>query len=133
MPVRYFPAIVEKAEEGFGAFFPDLPGCTSGGDTIEQAAANAEEALALHLAGMAEDRETIPAPTPFDRIERDPEVNEVARLLVRVEMPGRVVRVNITFDEGLLAATDAAAARLGQTRSGFLAEAVRTVLRENAS
>jgi predicted RNase H-like HicB family nuclease len=129
MAVKYFSAVVERGESGFGVYFPDLPGCTSSGDTIEQAAAHAEEALALHLAGMAEDREAIPEPTPFDRIERDPEVIEAARLLVRAEMPGRIVRVNVTFDEGLLSAADAAASRLGQSRSAFLADAVRGALR----
>ena len=51
MPVRHYPAIVEgDAETGYSVFFPDLPGCTSGGDTLQEAALNAEEALAGHIA-----------------------------------------------------------------------------------
>ena len=46
---RYFPAIIEKASEGYGVFFPDLPGCTSAGATIQEAALNAEEALQAHI------------------------------------------------------------------------------------
>jgi hypothetical protein len=38
---RFYTAIVEKAKNGFGVFFPDLPGCTSFGRTVEEAAANA--------------------------------------------------------------------------------------------
>jgi predicted RNase H-like HicB family nuclease len=35
---------------GYSVFFPDIPGCTSGGDTLREAALNAEEALAGHAA-----------------------------------------------------------------------------------
>jgi predicted RNase H-like HicB family nuclease len=50
MATVYYPAIVERAAEGYSVFFPDLPGCTSAGDTVQAAALNAEEALAGHLA-----------------------------------------------------------------------------------
>ena len=46
---RHFPAIIEKASEGYGVFFPDLPGCTSAGATIQEAALNAEEALQAQI------------------------------------------------------------------------------------
>ena len=53
-------------------------------------------------------------------------VGEVAlRTLVRVELPGRAVRLSITMDEALAGAVDRAAAAQGFTRSGFLAEAAR--------
>ena len=127
--VLYYPAIIETGDEpGFGVFFPDLPGCVSAGDTVQEAARRAEEALALNLAGMVEDGDPIPDPTPLDRIPTDPEVREVARLLVRAELPGRAVRLNITLDEGPLAAVDRAARARGFTRSGFLAEAARRLL-----
>ena len=129
MVVRYYPAIVEAGDQpGFGVFFPDLPGCVSAGATVQEAAARAEEALALHLAGMVEDGETLPDPTPLDRLPADPDVREVARLLVRAELPGRAVRVNITLEEGLLAAVDRTARARGLTRSGLLAEAARRLL-----
>ena len=60
-------------------------------------------------------------------------VGEVAlRTLVRVELPGRAVRLSITMDEALAGAVDRAAAAQGFTRSGFLAEAARRMLREHA-
>lgn len=128
MPMRYYPAVIERGLDGFGVFFPDFPGCVSAGDTTEEAAANAEAALAMHLGAMLRDKDPIPHPTPIERVERDPEVQEVARILVRAEIPGKVIRVNITMDEGLLSAADAAASRRGQTRSAFLAEAVRAAI-----
>lgn len=129
MTIRYYPAIIEGGREpGFGVFFPDLPGCVSAGDTIDQAARNAEEALALHIRGMLEDGDSLPEATPLDSIPRDPEVEEVARVLVRAEMPGRTVRFNATIDEALLNRIDRAAQASGMSRSGFLADAARRAL-----
>jgi predicted RNase H-like HicB family nuclease len=122
----HFVAIVERADRGYSAFFPDLPGCVSAGETLQELALDAAEALALHLAGMAEDGEQVPAPTPVDRIPHDPGIHEEARFLVPAELPGRKVRVNVMLDEGLLAAIDAVASN----RSGFLDAAARAALRE---
>lgn len=124
MATVYFPAIIERGAEGFGVFFPDLPGCVSGGDTIQEAARHAEEALSLHLVGTAEDGDPIPAPSDLDTIEHDPEVNEAARILVRADMPGRKVRVNVMMDEGLLSAID----MVDKNRSHFVDKAVRAAL-----
>lgn len=130
MAARYFPAIVDRGASGYGVTFPDLPGCTSGGDTVDDAVRSAEEALALHIRGMVEDGDPIPDSTPLDRIVRDPDVDEVARVLVRAEFPGKTVRFNATMDDGLLTQVDRAARVRGMSRSGFLAEAARRLLGE---
>ena len=122
----YYPAILERATDGFAVFFPDLPGCTSFGATEQQAAENAEEALTGHLVVSAEYGDTFAAPSPLDAIPHDPEVDEAARILVRAELPGKAVRINITLDEGLVAAID----KVAKNRSGFLADAARSALRE---
>ena len=138
MTLYYYPACIEAAADGgFGVFFPDLPGCVSGGDTVQQAAVNAAEALGLHIAGLAEDHGAIPgaipppsapdAPLPDWLAEVAPQL--VARVLVPVALPGRSVRTNITLDAALLARLDAAAAAAGMSRSGVIAEAVRARLR----
>lgn len=88
MPIRYYPAILERTGDGFGISFPDFPGCISSGSDWQEAAANAEEALALHIAGTLEDRLPLPDPTPLDQVECDPDTDEAARLLVRAILPG---------------------------------------------
>jgi predicted RNase H-like HicB family nuclease len=120
----YFAGIIEKAEDGYSVYFPDLPGCTSAGETMQEAARNAGEALAFHLAGMVEDGEVVPEPSSIDAVARDPDGSEVARLLVAAEKPGRSVRLSITMDEGLIGAID----RVAANRSGFLADAARAAL-----
>lgn len=124
MATALYPAIIERAGEGFSVYFPDLPGCTSAGRTVHEAALNAEEALAGHLLEAVRQGEELVDPSDLGEIERDPEVDEVARLLVRTERPGKAVRLNITLDEGLVAAID----RVAKNRSGFLAEAARDAL-----
>ena len=129
MPTVYYPAIIEKSVEGFSVFFPDLPGCVSAGKTQQQAAENAEAALAGHLLVTGQFGEDVASPTPFDLIGYDPEIDEVARVLVRAELPGKSIRVNVTLDEGLLAAID----KVAKNRSGFLADAARAALRGRGS
>jgi predicted RNase H-like HicB family nuclease len=129
MRTKHYIAILERAGDGgYGVFFPDLQGCTSGGDTMQAAAQNAAEALALHIEGMIEEGLPVPEPSDADALPRDPEVDEAARLLVPVELPGRAVRANVTIEEALLARIDAAAAARGMTRSAFLAEGARRYL-----
>lgn len=128
MATVHYPAIIERAGDSYSVFFPDLPGCTSAGATLQAAALNAEEALNGHLAVSREHGDVVPDPSELDTVERDPEVDEVARILVRGERPGRAVRVQVSIDEGLLARID----RVAPNRSAFLAAAARAVLKNDA-
>ena len=96
MAVRHYVAIAERAAEGYGVFFPDLPGCTSAGGTLQEAALNAEEVLQGHVEASAEHGHALPEPSALDAVEVDPEVAEAARLLVRVEWPSAVVRADVS-------------------------------------
>ena len=125
MAVRHYLAVIERAADGYGVFFPDLPGCTSGGSTLEEAAINAEEALRGHVEVSIEEGQALPAPSGLDDMHVDPEVDEATRLLVRVDMPGATVRVNITVPDDVLAAVDRFVEREGFTRSGFFTQAAR--------
>lgn len=58
-----FPAIFHSAEDGISITFPDLPGCLPYAQSMEEAFANAKEALQLHIFGMEEDKEDIPVPS----------------------------------------------------------------------
>jgi len=60
-----YPAIFDPCEEvGYTVTFPDLPGCITEGDSVEEALSMAKEAMALHLWGMEDDCDPIPLPTP---------------------------------------------------------------------
>jgi predicted RNase H-like HicB family nuclease len=122
---RYYPAIIEKMADAFAVVFPDLPDCGTSGATMQEAAHNAEVALQAYVDRMADRGGTLPAPSDLGRLWSEANGVEVARILVRADVSGRSVRVNITMPEDLLAAVDRYAARLGYSRSGLLAQAVR--------
>ena len=59
---RYL-VLIEKGENNYGAYAPDLPGCGTIGDTPEEALKNAEEAIKLHIEGLLRDNDVPPANT----------------------------------------------------------------------
>ncbi len=65
-----YTLIIEKGSEAYWGYFPDLPGCTTGGETIEAVVENAGEALALYI----EESGSVPPPRPLPAILADPEV-----------------------------------------------------------
>lgn len=55
--------VIEKARDGsYSAYIPDLPGCVSSGDTLEEVRAMIEEAVALHVESLREHGENVPPP-----------------------------------------------------------------------
>ena len=55
-----YAVVIEKGERSYSAYVPDLPGCVSVGDTLEEAKAEIREAIEFHLEGMREDGLPIP-------------------------------------------------------------------------
>lgn len=126
----YYLAIFEKGADGYYVHFPDVPGCISAGDTLQAAAVNAEVALALHASGTAEDNGFLEFPTAGVDYPRDPDVEEVARLLVGLDLEAaEKARINIMMDRNLIAAID----RISDNRSRFISDAARSKLRELAA
>ena len=122
---QYIALIHKDADSDYGVHFPDLPGLATAGATLDEARAFAEEALALHLEGMAEDGESLPEPSSLETIMADPANRGGVAILVRADVKTRAVRVNITLPEDALREIDAYAAAHGFSRSGFLVRAAR--------
>jgi predicted RNase H-like HicB family nuclease len=123
--MRYYHAVVHKDEDSaFGVQFPDLPGCFSAADVIEEVIPNAVEALSLWFEDA---EETAPSAVESIRAGAADDLAEGA-FLVMVPWIGRhnkPARVNISLDHAMLDAIDKAAAMRRLTRSAFLAEAAR--------
>ncbi len=58
-----YAVVIEKGARIFSAYVPDLPGCVSVGDTLDEVKAEIREAIEFHLEGMREDGLPIPKPT----------------------------------------------------------------------
>jgi len=125
---NYIALIHKDADSDYGVSFPDLPGCVTAGSDLDEARAMAEEALALHLEGMAEDGEAAPEPSSLEDVMSDPENLDGVAVLVRAPGRHKTVRVNVTFHDDLLRQIDLQAQLRGQTRSGFLATLARQEL-----
>jgi predicted RNase H-like HicB family nuclease len=123
--MKYFHALVHKdADSAFGVEFPDLPGCFSAADRMEDILPNACEALELWF----EDAEAV-EPLPLEAVQ-ELVAGDLAQGAFLLAVPyftssGKSVRVNISIDRGMLDAIDSAAASRKLTRSAFLAEAAR--------
>lgn len=52
--------------------FPDIPGCTAGGDTIKQVQKTATENLLIHIEDMLQDSRQVPKPSTFEQALADP-------------------------------------------------------------
>ena len=65
--------VIEKASNNYSAYVPDLPGCITTGKDLKEIHRNMQEAIALHLEGMARSNEPIPEPveTLTDYVEVD--------------------------------------------------------------
>jgi predicted RNase H-like HicB family nuclease len=60
--IMRYAIVIEKAENNFSAYVPDLPGCIATGASVEEVEKEIKEAIAFHLEGMREDGITPPAP-----------------------------------------------------------------------
>ncbi len=88
--IRHYIAMVEEEPgKAVGVWFPDLPGCFSAGDTLDEALLNAREAIDLYF----DDNDARPTPRTLEQLRNDPKVAEdlrTYRLLVAaipVELP----------------------------------------------
>ncbi|MBF0482605.1 MAG: type II toxin-antitoxin system HicB family antitoxin [Desulfovibrionaceae bacterium] len=121
----YFPvAIFIEEGKAYGATLPDIPGCNTAGDTLEEALGNVQEAVELSL----EDATGKPRPSSLEAYRSDPVYRDATWAMVNLDlgfMDSRTVRVNITLPAGTLEEIDRTAKGRGLTRSAFLVRAAR--------
>lgn len=130
-----YPVAIESgdARHAYGVVVPDLPGCFSAGDTLDEAIANAQEAILLHLEGLLDDSKAIPKPSTIERLRRKREFRNWTWAVVDVDMSqlgDKAARINITLPQRILRAVDSHARRMGESRSGFLARAAVDAMRK---
>jgi predicted RNase H-like HicB family nuclease len=69
-----YVALIDSEAGNYGVVVPDLPGCYSAGDTVEDAIRNSGEALRLWIEATKGSGGTIPQPRSVEALRRDPEV-----------------------------------------------------------
>ena len=131
--MHYVAFIHKDPGSAYGVSFPDVPGCYSAGDTLQEATQNAVEGLGSFVRWLEADGDPVPAPRTPDEIMADPSLAEeregaIIALVPLVRDLGSTTRINVSLDLGLLEAIDGEARARKQTRSAFIASAVRKEL-----
>lgn len=123
----FYPAAIHKdPESAYGVTVPDLPGCFSAGDTIEEAIANGTEAIECHIESLLIDGEDIPMPGTIEHHQQEPDYEDAVWAIIPVDLSklsGSSKRVNISLPERILGKIDAFAENRGETRSGLITAA----------
>jgi predicted RNase H-like HicB family nuclease len=131
--MHYVALIHKDPDSAYGVSFPDLPGCYSAGDTLEETTHNAVDGLASFVRWLESDGDPVPRPRTPDAILADTALAEdlegaTLMLIPLVRDLGSTTRINVSLDLGLLEAVDFEARQRKQTRSAFIASAVRKEL-----
>lgn len=130
--MRYPIAIHKDEGSDYGVSVPDLPGCFSAGETVDEALVNAREAILGHIEVLAEEGYPVPEPSTIEAHRKDPDYAEAMLwALVEVDptnLPGRSRRINISINERLLALLDQYAQTSQDSRSEVIQRAVSDYL-----
>lgn len=124
--MNYAIAIEYQKGKCHGVEIPDLPGCFSAGDTLDAAIENARDAASFHIEGLLDAGLPVPEPAGVEAYAGRKEYAGRTWALISVDLAalsGRARRLNITLPERVLRRIDVAAARSGESRSGFIARA----------
>jgi predicted RNase H-like HicB family nuclease len=62
-----YAVVIEKTENNYSAYVPDLPGCVATGTTVEETEQLIREAIEIHVTGLREDG--LPVPQPSSQVE----------------------------------------------------------------
>jgi predicted RNase H-like HicB family nuclease len=125
-----FPIAIEAGTKktAFGVVVPDLPGCFSAGDTIEEAFDNAREAILAHCEFI----DDLPVAKSMSEWQKDRRFSGWTWGIVDVPVEkffGPATKINITVPAKILTRIDEFAQKSGDTRSGFLVRAAEEAMR----
>jgi predicted RNase H-like HicB family nuclease len=122
-----YPIAIEPGSEStaFGVVVPDLPGCFSAGDSLDEAVAGAEEAAAAWVDAALDAGEAIPAPSSLEALRQNPAYAGWMYGIITLDpalLDDTIERVNISLPRRVLQRLDALARSAGESRSGFIAQ-----------
>lgn len=128
-----YPVVIHKDPDScYGVTIPDIPGCFTAGDSLDEATSNVQEAVECHLHGS----DTIPEPSDIEKHMNDPLYKDGIWVMVDVDMAflsKKHVRVNITVPENILHQIDEAAKKKHMSRSSFLVFAAQNTIKSDSA
>lgn len=97
-------AILERSDEGYSIYFPDVPGCISWGKDVEEAQIKAREALDLHLYGLVAENERLPEASASVKIQNPTDIVCLISTYPQIfkeRFENKKVKVNVTIPNWL--------------------------------
>ena len=130
--MRYPVVIHHDDGTAYGVTVPDIAGCFSAGETVDEALENTQVAIAGHLELLAEDGQVAPVATDITTHQGDPDYADGIWAYVEVDITsflGKTEKVNVTLPAFLIRKIDeAVSAGKGKNRSAFLADSAMRAL-----
>ena len=122
-----YPIAIEPGDEitAFGVVVPDLPGCFSAGESLDEAVSGAEEAAAAWIDAALDAGEAIPAVSSLESLRQNPAYAGWMFGVITLDpalFDDTIERVNISLPRRVLKRLDALASSAGESRSGFIAQ-----------
>ena len=122
-----YPVLIEAGDErtAWGVVVPDLPGCFSAADTLDDALSAAEEAALAWIDVALDEARSIPTPSAPQKIAAEAS-KDICWILAYIcidpaLLDDTIERVNISLPRRILARLDAQARAAGESRSGYIA------------
>lgn len=124
--IMHYAIAIETGTESqaYGVVVPDLPGCYSAGDSLDDALNNAKEAIELWLEVAIDDGLAVPEPLSLEKHQATKAFKGWTWGVVSVDIAAlsdKAERINITLPARVLRRIDQAAKTAGESRSGYLA------------
>ena len=123
-----YPIVIHKDKgSSYGVIVPDLPGCISVGETLDETFAMAREAIEGHIETLLMHGEAVPELQPIQHHLSNPDLAEGVWALIDVDiskLSGDPVSFTAEMPKPILAMTDEIAEREGDTRSALLTRAI---------
>ncbi len=124
MKLRY-PIAIEPGtkDTAYGVVIPDLPGCFSAGDTLDEAIANSQKAAVAWIEFTLDDGGKVPLPKELSFHTANPEFTGWTWAVIDIDeklLDDTAEGINITVPRRILARIDNYATQHGESHSGFL-------------
>ncbi len=123
-----YPIVIEEgsANTAYGVIVPDLPGCFSAGDTLDEAMTNVEAAAAAWIDATLDAGGAIPEPSAIENIRARGEYAGWALGVVTIDpatFDDATTRINVSLPVRVLSRLDAKVRESGEKdRSSFIAK-----------
>lgn len=129
----YFMFVHDGDGKGLWCEFPDLPGCMTDGENLDDLMKNAADALESWLASARESGVLPEASGAEELKKKADDCAEPVLFLAPVTgyLPGAPARINITSTEAKIAEITAFAKRVRRTRSELMVDATLAYIRAN--